>query len=212
MYLCGYDWGPHGVDLATRRNRKVEHLATDPGNYSWQYGASYVAECLLTGKQSLITPEHALHVLEVMNATRESQATGRRIDIATTFPGRSSSRRHGTNSSRDRTADAACLSHLLPRDHRAEKSAGGTARRRVERLRGKLPAAVLRRYAGKIRHSLEAAQPHRAETLDDPAALWQRLLPLLGDEPSRLVRRGQRRTTCGAKSSASRSIGCGGWN
>jgi hypothetical protein len=33
----------------------------------------------------LIAPEHALHVLEVIQATRESQATGRRISLRSTF-------------------------------------------------------------------------------------------------------------------------------
>ena len=40
-----------------------------------------VAECLATGKEPLMTPEHALHVVDIMCAARESQATGRRIDL-----------------------------------------------------------------------------------------------------------------------------------
>lgn len=85
MHLAGYDWGPHGVDLATRQQPKLKRHATDAGGYSWQYGASHVAECLATGKESLITPEHALHVVEVMAATTESQRTGRRIKIKSSF-------------------------------------------------------------------------------------------------------------------------------
>ena len=48
-------------------------------------GASLAAECLATGKDLLITPEHALHVLEVMQAARESQDTGRRVALRSTF-------------------------------------------------------------------------------------------------------------------------------
>jgi predicted dehydrogenase len=44
-----------------------------------------VAECLVTGKPSLITAEHALHVLEIILAARESQETGRRIPLQSTF-------------------------------------------------------------------------------------------------------------------------------
>lgn len=85
MHLVGYDWAPHGVDMISRENKKVERFCPDPGNYSWQYGASYIAECMATGKKSLITAEHGLHVLEVMNAALESQETGRRVQVESTF-------------------------------------------------------------------------------------------------------------------------------
>lgn len=85
MHLAGYDWAPHGVDVATLDNRKLTRFATDRGDYRWQGGAAHVAKCLATGETSLITPEHGLHVIEVMNACHESQRTGARIDIATTF-------------------------------------------------------------------------------------------------------------------------------
>ena len=38
-----------------------------------------------TGNDLLITPEHALHVLEVIQATRESQETGRRVTLSSRF-------------------------------------------------------------------------------------------------------------------------------
>jgi predicted dehydrogenase len=85
MHLVGYDWAPHGVDIAYRGHEKVERFCTDPGKYHWRYGASYTAECMATGKQSLITAEHGLHVLEVMNAALKSQETGRRVEVESTF-------------------------------------------------------------------------------------------------------------------------------
>lgn len=86
MHLAGYDWGPHGVDIAYKGHRKLERFCTEVENYTWEGGPGYVAECLVTGKTSLMTPEHALHVLEVMNACFESQRTGRRIKIESKFP------------------------------------------------------------------------------------------------------------------------------
>ncbi len=85
MHLVGYDWAPHGVDLLTAAQPEVERHQVDPEGYVWQWGASYIAEHLATGKPSLITGEHAVHVLEVMNACHESQRTGRRVPITTTF-------------------------------------------------------------------------------------------------------------------------------
>ena len=44
----------------------LETFCKDPGQYNWVGGATYVAESLLTGHPSLITPEHGRHVLEVI--------------------------------------------------------------------------------------------------------------------------------------------------
>jgi predicted dehydrogenase len=85
MHLVGYDWAPHGVDLATLDQPVAARHVEDPAGYVWEQGASYVAECLVTGKPSLITAEHALHVLEIILAARESQETGRRIPLQSTF-------------------------------------------------------------------------------------------------------------------------------
>jgi len=85
MQLVGYDWGPKGVDLATVDQPKPQRHATDTQGYVWQEGASHVCECLATGRTSLITPEHALHVVEIIEAARQSQETGRRIELRSTF-------------------------------------------------------------------------------------------------------------------------------
>jgi predicted dehydrogenase len=85
MSLAGYDWGPVAVDLATKDQPQTKRYCTDSKGYKWQHGASYVGECMLTGKRPLVTSEHALHVLEVMLACRESYKTGRYVDIRTTF-------------------------------------------------------------------------------------------------------------------------------
>ncbi len=85
MHLCGYDWAPHAVDLATKTKSELTKHAVGAQGYVWEWGASLAAECLATGKDLLITPEHAIHIVEVMEASRESQRTGRRVDIKTTF-------------------------------------------------------------------------------------------------------------------------------
>ncbi len=85
MGLVGYDWAPLGVDLATQQAPQLERHATDARGYVWQQGAALAAECLATGKELLVTPEHALHVLEIITAARESAATGRRVALTSTF-------------------------------------------------------------------------------------------------------------------------------
>jgi predicted dehydrogenase len=86
MYLQGWDWAPEGVDLAYRGEAVLETHCTDPWKYEWVGGAAYTAECLVQGTASLMTPEHALHVLDVMNACHASQRTGRRVRVRTEFP------------------------------------------------------------------------------------------------------------------------------
>jgi predicted dehydrogenase len=85
MGLVGYDWEPRAVDLATCFVPAFQRHAVGAGDYVWQQGASLAAQCLATGKETLFTPEHALHVLEVIGAARESQTTGRRIPVRSTF-------------------------------------------------------------------------------------------------------------------------------
>jgi predicted dehydrogenase len=85
MGLVGYDWQPLGVDLATKKQPRMERHVTDAQGYVWQQGAALAAECLVTGRELLVTPEQALHVLEIITAARASQETGKRIALTSTF-------------------------------------------------------------------------------------------------------------------------------
>ncbi|HZA33998.1 MAG TPA: Gfo/Idh/MocA family oxidoreductase [Vicinamibacterales bacterium] len=85
MGMVGYDWEPQGVDLATASEPRLTRHATDAKGYVWQQGAALAAESLATGRQLLVTAEHALHVLEIITAARESQETGRRVALTSTF-------------------------------------------------------------------------------------------------------------------------------
>jgi hypothetical protein len=51
----------------------------------WQQGASLAAGCLAGGGELRMTPEHAQRVLEVITAARQSQETGRRVPVRSTF-------------------------------------------------------------------------------------------------------------------------------
>ncbi|HEY0611324.1 MAG TPA: Gfo/Idh/MocA family oxidoreductase [Chitinophaga sp.] len=85
MGLVGYDWAPFGVDLATSFTEPPARHIEDPGTYVWQQGASVISESLVTGKEPLIAAEHALHVLEIIEAARESGSSGKKITLQSTF-------------------------------------------------------------------------------------------------------------------------------
>jgi hypothetical protein len=88
MKLAGYDWGPHAVDLSTAQEPAFKRHADAKHDYVWENGASLCAECLATGKEPLFTPEHALHVVEIITAARESQTgSSLRSTLKTTTPG-----------------------------------------------------------------------------------------------------------------------------
>lgn len=85
MHLIGYDWAPGGVDLATKADEKTKRYVPDTNGYVWEQGASVICESLVTGKEPLITVEHSLHVLEIIEAARKSQKTGKRIQLESVF-------------------------------------------------------------------------------------------------------------------------------
>jgi len=84
IYLLGWDWAPRGVEVHTASSRTTH--CEDAEGYAWHTSGSHLAECLLTGRDSPMTGEHALHVLEVMRAALQSAETGQRVAVHTTFP------------------------------------------------------------------------------------------------------------------------------
>jgi len=86
MGLIGYDWAPFGVDLATSYTEPPVRYVEDPGTYVWQQGATVISESLVNHIEPRINAEHALHVLEVIEATRASSATGKKISLKSKFP------------------------------------------------------------------------------------------------------------------------------
>lgn len=85
MHLIGYDWAPAGVEISTEDSPNPVRYVADPGDYVWQQGATVVSDCLANGSLTLITPEHALHVLEIIEAAHQSQSQGQRVRLQSSF-------------------------------------------------------------------------------------------------------------------------------
>ncbi len=86
MYMVGYDWQPYGIDIQIQvEGKELKRMATDPGNYSWEEGASIICQCLLTGETPLVNVQHSLHVLEIIEAARIADKEGRRVEIESAF-------------------------------------------------------------------------------------------------------------------------------
>jgi predicted dehydrogenase len=85
MRLVGYDWETNGVWLDTHWDKPAELMATDKGGYEWQEGARVTGESIINKTEPRINVEHALHVLEIIEAARKSSATGKKIKLQSKF-------------------------------------------------------------------------------------------------------------------------------
>ena len=86
MGLVGYDWAPFGVDLATVEEPTPKRYVPDTNGYVWQEGATVVTNALLANTETRVNPEHALHVLDIIEAARASSKTGQKLSLESTFP------------------------------------------------------------------------------------------------------------------------------
>ncbi len=85
MGMIGYDWAPLGVEIATSWTDPPKIVEEDTKGYVWQEGASVISESLVKGIEPRIAAEHALHVLEIIEAARASSATGKKILLQSKF-------------------------------------------------------------------------------------------------------------------------------
>jgi predicted dehydrogenase len=86
MRLIGYDWETNGVYLDDSWDEPGRLYEPESGGYMWQEGATRVGESLLTNVEPRIHVEHALHVLEIIEASRASSSTGSKILLRSRFP------------------------------------------------------------------------------------------------------------------------------
>ncbi|MEO8764471.1 MAG: Gfo/Idh/MocA family oxidoreductase [Ginsengibacter sp.] len=86
MRLIGYDWETSGVMLDISWTEPAKLYATDSEGYEWQEGARVTGESIVKGTEPRINVEHALHVLEIIEAARKSSATGMKVPLVSKFP------------------------------------------------------------------------------------------------------------------------------
>lgn len=96
----GWSWARHPRPLAVWTNEKVEGLVQDSQSGWWvlppdrpkadpqvnhtMLDLLHFTDCLLDGVEPINTPEHARHVIEIIEKGYESAKTGQRLSIETT--------------------------------------------------------------------------------------------------------------------------------
>ncbi len=63
----------------------VEPLIVAPESFTLAAGVDHLARCIMQDKMPLISPEHATHLLEIMIRAEESAATGKSMQMITSF-------------------------------------------------------------------------------------------------------------------------------
>jgi len=86
LRLIGYDWETNGVYLDNSWTEPAKLYQEDSEGYQWQEGATKIGESLVKNIEPRINAEHALHVLEIIEAARKSSATGTKIKLKSKFP------------------------------------------------------------------------------------------------------------------------------
>jgi len=87
MYLAGYDWAPHHVDLATRKSPKLERFASDVKGYKWEQGPGVVPSAWPPARSRLHSRARFARGRNHDRA-RQSQKSGQRVALKSTSSGR----------------------------------------------------------------------------------------------------------------------------
>jgi predicted dehydrogenase len=84
--LLGDDWDPDGYELWQNSAGCWQCFKETHPDWPWTDGLRHLVECLQSGARPQVTPEHALHVLEVMLAAQAAGRDGQTREIESTFP------------------------------------------------------------------------------------------------------------------------------
>ena len=85
LQMLGDDWAPEGYELWLNKVGAWQYFyETDP-HWSWTDGLRHLVECIQKGTRPLVTPDHALHVLDIMLAAQASGRDGQAKEIRTSF-------------------------------------------------------------------------------------------------------------------------------
>ncbi len=85
MRMLGYDWETNGVVLEDSWDKPGQVYMKDSMGYVWQEGATKVGESVVNNTTTKINVEHALHVLEIIEAAHKSSETGQKIKLESSF-------------------------------------------------------------------------------------------------------------------------------
>ncbi len=85
IQMLGDDWDPDGYELFQNNAGCWQVFKETAPDWPWTDGLNHLVDCVRAGTKPVVTPEHALHVLEIMLLARQASKEGRAVDTTTTF-------------------------------------------------------------------------------------------------------------------------------
>jgi predicted dehydrogenase len=85
LQMLGDDWDPEGYELWQNSVGAWQLFKETAPDWPWADGLNHLIECVRGGTRPLVTPEHALHVLEIMLKSQQAAREGRALPIESTF-------------------------------------------------------------------------------------------------------------------------------
>jgi predicted dehydrogenase len=85
IQMLGDDWDPDGYELFQNSTGCWQVFKETTPDWSWTDGLNHLIDCAGTGVKPLVTPEQALHVLEIMLKAQQAGREGRTLDLESTF-------------------------------------------------------------------------------------------------------------------------------
>lgn len=85
IQMLGDDWDPEGYELWKNSVGAWQVFKETNPDWPWADGLRHLVECLVSNRRPVITPEYALHVLEIMLKAQQSGREGRALNIETRF-------------------------------------------------------------------------------------------------------------------------------
>src|SRR4030095_4021893 len=85
IQMLGDDWDPEGYELWQNAAGCWQVFRETVPDWPWHDGLRHFVECIHDKKRPLVTPEHALHVLEIMLRAPQASRHGRTLEIQSTF-------------------------------------------------------------------------------------------------------------------------------
>lgn len=85
IQMLGDDWDPDGYELWQNDAGCWQVFKETDPDWPWSDGLRHFVECIHGDTQPVATPEHALHVLEIMLKAQQAGREGRTLEIESTF-------------------------------------------------------------------------------------------------------------------------------
>jgi predicted dehydrogenase len=85
IQMLGDDWDPDGYEMWQNSAGCWQVFKEADVNWPWTDGLRHLVECIHRGEKPLVTPEHALHVLEIMLEAQAAAREGKARAIRSRF-------------------------------------------------------------------------------------------------------------------------------